>query len=221
MLNNKRKIISIEGNIGSGKTTVINALKDFCENNENYVFVPEPLNIWSTIKDLEGNTILKKFYDDQTKYSFPFQMMAYISRLSLLKQAVIDNPNAIIITERSLNTDKYVFAQMLYDDNKIENVCMQIYTLWFEHFLDDLKISSTIYIKTDPNICLQRIGIRHRDGESGIPISYLEKCDLYHESMLQQLKMDTILHIDGNIDYDEEGLVLKSRLEQIFEFINV
>lgn len=220
MSNENRKIISIEGNIGSGKTTIINALKHFCENNENYVFVSEPLNIWTTIKDLEGNSILKKFYDDQEKYSFPFQMMAYISRLSLLKQAVKENPNATIITERSLNTDKYVFAQMLYDDNKIEEVCMQIYTLWFEQFVDDLKIASTIYVKTDPNICLQRINIRHRDGEESIPLTYLESCDKYHETMLYHLKKETILHINGNIEYDDDGLILKERLEQIFEFIN-
>lgn len=220
MSNENRKIISIEGNIGSGKTTIIDALKHFCENNEKYVFVSEPLNIWTTIIDLEGNSILKKFYDDQEKYSFPFQMMAYISRLSLLKQAVKENPNATIITERSLNTDKYVFAQMLYDDNKIEDVCMQIYTLWFEQFVDDLKIDSTIYVKTDPNICLQRINIRHRDGEESIPLTYLESCDKYHETMLYHLEPETILHINGNIEYDDDGLILKERLEQIFEFIN-
>ena len=35
----------------------------------------------------------------------------------------------IIITERSLYTDKHVFAKMLHDQGKIEDVCYQIYLI--------------------------------------------------------------------------------------------
>ena len=48
-------------------------------------------------------------------------MMAYISRLNKLKQAIEMlklKKNALIITERSLVTDKHVFAQMLYDEKR-------------------------------------------------------------------------------------------------------
>ena len=47
----------------------------------------------------------------QKNNAFPFQMMAYISRLSLLKNAIRENPDSIIICERCLQTDKYVFAK--------------------------------------------------------------------------------------------------------------
>ena len=63
---------------------------------------------------------IEKFYKDQQKYAFSFQMMAYISRLALLRRVIRENPNAIIITERSVFTDKEVFAKMLYDEGKIE-----------------------------------------------------------------------------------------------------
>ena len=82
------QIISIEGNIGSGKSTILKSLKEHFENSRNIIFLQEPVDEWATIKDKEGNTILSKFYGNQKKYSFAFQMMAYISRLNLLMNAI-------------------------------------------------------------------------------------------------------------------------------------
>jgi len=108
-------IISIEGNIGSGKSTLLKYLSQCCEGDKEFVFLQEPVDAWDTIKDEQGVTMLAKFYQDQPRYAFSFQMMAYISRLALLKKTCDENPNAIIVTERSLYTDKHVFAKMLYD----------------------------------------------------------------------------------------------------------
>ncbi len=68
------KIISIEGNIGSGKSTLLENLKKHYVTNENVIFLREPVDDWEKIKDKQGNTMLKKFYDDQEKYSFSFQI---------------------------------------------------------------------------------------------------------------------------------------------------
>ena len=111
------QIISIEGNIGSGKSTLLAHLKENCPN---VVFLKEPVDEWEKIRDENGTTMLEKFYADQTKYSFSFQMMAYISRLKILRDTIRNHPERpiTIITERSLNTDKMVFAKMLYDSGK-------------------------------------------------------------------------------------------------------
>ena len=82
------KIVSIEGNIGSGKSTLIDILK---KSNLNYVFIPEPVSLWNEIKDHDGTTILERYYQDPKSYAFSFQMMAYISRLNLLKTTVEKN----------------------------------------------------------------------------------------------------------------------------------
>ena len=108
-------------NIEVGKSTLV----DYLKNNytdKNIVYLQEPVDEWNNIKDENNITILEKFYANQTKYSFAFQMMAYISRLDLLRNSIKNNPNSIIITERSLFTDKYVFAQMLYDSKKMEKI---------------------------------------------------------------------------------------------------
>ena len=68
------QIVSIEGNIGSGKSTLLSNLKNhFNKNNNHVIFLKEPVDEWSNIKDENGITILEKFYSDQDKYSFHFK----------------------------------------------------------------------------------------------------------------------------------------------------
>ena len=74
-------IISIEGNIGSGKTTLTKLLKD---KTDKYIIVGEPIEEWLRIRDENDKNILDKFYNNQKEYSFQFQIMAYITKLKLL-----------------------------------------------------------------------------------------------------------------------------------------
>ena len=209
------QIFSIEGNIGSGKSTLIRCLKKI---NKDIIFVLEPVDEWATITDLKGENILTKFYRNQSKYSFSFQMMAYISRLSKLKKVVAQNPNAIIITERSILTDKNVFAKMLYDDKHIEEVDYTIYLKWFDEFIEDVTQTGFIYIKSYPHICMQRVEKRNRSGEV-IALSYLERCHQYHENWLAYEK--NILLLDGNVEFKEDTEVLIQWNKKICEFISL
>jgi len=213
------KIISIEGNIGSGKSTILNYLKDLYKDSIEIIFLEEPVSEWSKIKDKNNETILEKFYNNQKKYSFAFQMMAYISRLSILKDTIAKYPNAIIITERCLNTDRYVFAKMLYDDEKLEDVEYQIYINWFDHFSYLQKIQKTIYLKTDPHTCYNRINKRNRDGESNISVDYLKSCHDYHENMINTISINDILIINSNIDTEKDSNINNIWINDIKEFI--
>lgn len=211
--------ISIEGNIGSGKTTLLAYLKEIWAG-KNIIFVREPVDEWEKIKDEKGTTMLEKFYKDQEKYSFSFQMMAFISRLKLLKEAVENNPNAIIITERSLYTDKLVFAKMLYDSNKIEHINYLVYLNWFETFAEKYPLKKIIYIKTDPEICLSRIEKRSRKGENLIPLTYLSDCHLYHNEMIDSLPIEKII-LDGNVDIYNEKEILEDWINKIEILIKI
>jgi len=220
------KFVSIEGNIGSGKSTLLENLRKYYNNNTNVIFLKEPVDEWEKIKDSQGNTMLKKFYAEQEKYSFAFQMMAYISRLKILRDTikVISqdiNQQYIIITERSLYTDKHVFAKMLHDQGKIEDVCYQIYLNWFEEFASDFPINYSVYVKTDPTKCYERIHKRSRDGEDVIPLAYLQDCHNYHEEFLNEntgIKSKKRV-LDGNVDIYENDKIVDKWIEQINEFI--
>ena len=191
------------------------------------IFLREPVSDWEKIKDSEGNTILKKFYAEQEKYSFAFQMMAYISRLKILRDTIKDigqnkdGKSYVIITERSLYTDKHVFAKMLYDQGKIEDVCYQIYLNWFDEFAKDFPINYSIYVKTDPDKCYERVHKRARDGEEVIPLSYLSECHDYHEEFLDEEKgiKTSKLILNGNVDIYENDKILEEWITQINNFL--
>jgi YesN/AraC family two-component response regulator len=100
-----------------------------------------------------------------------------------LKEAVEKNPGSIIITERSLYTDKYVFAKMLFDSGKIEDVNYKIYNKWFDEFISDLPEHKFFFIKSDPTKSKERINKRKRVGEDNISIDYLSSCEKYHLEM--------------------------------------
>ena len=221
------KIVSIEGNIGSGKTTLLENLKKHFHNDKTVIFLKEPVDEWEQIKDKEGNTMLQKFYADQVKYSFAFQMMAYISRLKILRNVIkhIETQNTetqyVIITERSLYTDRHVFAKMLHDQGKIEDVCYQIYLNWFDEFVKDFKINYYIYVKADPNVCYDRIHTRARNGEELIPLAYLNECHIYHEEFLTNVAEinNKKLVLDGNKNIYKFDNILQQWINQINNFI--
>jgi len=193
-------IFSIEGNIGVGKTTFINMIKE-ASHEKHIIYLEEPVNEWLSIKNNENKTILELFYADQDTYAFSFQMMAYISRLALLKKTIKEHPDAIIITERSVYSDRHIFAKMLFDDKKIEDVNYQIYNKWFDHFVEDVPISKIIYLKCDPSIAQSRVLKRNRQGET-IPLEYLEECHNYHENWLLKTDTETLI-IDANKENTE------------------
>ena len=220
--------ISIEGNIGSGKSTLLANLRENYKNNDNVIFLKEPVDEWAKIKDINGTTILEKFYADQEKYSFSFQMMAYVSRIKVLRDTLKEktkkeNNNYIIITERSLYTDKMVFAKMLYDSGKIEDVNYQIYLNWFDTFSGEFPVHKVIYVKAAPEKCYERIAKRSREGEENIPLEYLTACSLYHDNMLDKTNNTCVcneqLILDGNIDIYENKTQVDEWIQEIEQYI--
>ena len=209
------KIYSIEGNIGSGKSTLIRLLK---KANKDIIFVLEPVDEWETIQDAKGENILTKFYHNQKKYAFSFQIMAYISRLAKLKRTMKAYPYATIISERSILTDKNVFAKMLYDDKKIEEIDYIIYLKWFDEFIKDIPQDGFIYLEVAPEICFKRVQKRNRHGES-IDISYLQRCHDYHTKWLRG-SVKNVLYLKGNIDFKYNSQRIDEIYKKILSFTN-
>ena len=211
------KIISIEGNIGSGKSTIVQNLKKYSKSD--YIFVQEPVDEWKTICDEHGESILSHFYKDNKQYSFQFQMMAYISRLNILRNIIKTNPNAIIITERCLFTDRNVFAKMLYESDNMTKIEYDIYNKWFDTFISDVPLDGIFYVKTTPEICEERIKRRNRDGET-IPLNYLNTCHQYHEDWLNSIDIP-ITYYDGNININGDNIIsaikqIDSKIHELF-----
>jgi deoxyadenosine/deoxycytidine kinase len=68
------KIVSVEGNIGVGKTTMLDNIENYIRKTELRIIVMrEPIEKW-TKPDKDGVSILEKFYKDKEKYTFSFQV---------------------------------------------------------------------------------------------------------------------------------------------------
>jgi deoxycitidine kinase/deoxyguanosine kinase len=167
----------------------------------------EPVDTWSQFKDEEG-TILEHYYKDQPQWGFTFQMLAYISRLTLLRKALENPAYTYIVTERSLFTDKNIFCKMLYESGVIHPIQYQIYQAWFDEFMTKHEYKF-IYLRTSPEVAFARVNKRNRKGET-IPLSYLEECHRYHEEWLQHEFV-----LDANVEeVDTEQWV--ARIQHVF-----
>ena len=130
-------IISLEGNIGVGKSTFLEHLEKNLGKNSGWLYLREPVHIWETIQDKNGKTVLANFYEDPKTYAFPFQVMAYTTRLHELKRIVKENPDCKgIICERSLEADKHIFAKMLHQDGLMDDIMYTIYEKYFSEYED-------------------------------------------------------------------------------------
>jgi deoxyadenosine/deoxycytidine kinase len=240
-------LISIEGNIGAGKSTILENLEKFLNKNHptkvgEILFLKEPLDIWEKFRDENGETILEKFYANQHRYAFTFQVMACITRLSLLKNAIKANPTAkIIIIERSLCADKNIFMNMLYNDKIVDKIEFDIYDKWYSEYVGDYRVDGVIYMDSNPEVCSKRINKRNRNGENNIPIEYLQKCRDYHTKWLidtshtdlevisdhvttHRIKHEgyeyPVLKVDSNQDTEyEPGCIGNQWLNNIYSFI--
>jgi len=201
LITNGKLLISIEGNIGAGKTTLLAELeKHITTTNGRIRLLKEPVDEWAAVKDaVTGETLLAKFYKEPMAHAFSFQILAFTTRLAILKQALADPVCEIIICERSLEADENVFAKMLFDDSFISSTDYQIYQLLtMSNKTANTSVNGIVYLNVDPTVCLERIGRRSRLGESGISLDYLVKCKQYHDDWLNGFS--PILVLDGSKD---------------------
>ena len=230
-------IVSYDGNIGSGKSTTCIEYEQYIKMRmtssssdvslplfptitsfeEEVCFLDEPVDLWNKVCDKDGVNILTNLYKDIRANAFKFQMMAYISRLALLRKAVQNPKIKLIITERSVETDRNVFAKMLYDTGDISHDEFQIYTMWFDEFLTDVQLSGIVYIHASPSVCIDRIKQRSRPGEI-IQSDYIQRCHEYHENWIHTKKCP-LLELPANEDVIGTPRLLSERMEKITEFI--
>ena len=221
-------IISIDGNIGSGKSTLIDKLKEknTLNTTKNITFVDEPVKDWLATTDNNGENILDKFYKDKKAWSYIFQNFAFITRAKILLDEIQKESSffcykrKIIITERSVETDKYVFAKMLYDENDITELQYKIYNTWYSTIFPNIKVNNIIYLRTSPNTAFTRMLERNRKAEENVHKSYIQKLHEYHDDWLtNHHNCYNICYLDGDNDYDNNDIIFNEHLIKITNFI--
>jgi deoxyadenosine/deoxycytidine kinase len=211
-------IITIEGSIGAGKSTMLNLCKTLNLKKE-HIIVLEDVDSWTSMKDNTGSSIFDLFYHDKEKYSYVFQTYVLFSRISKLVKTIDEHPDKIVICERSFMTDYEIFAKALYETGMISDIEWKVYTAWHEmaRKLFNRPILGQIYLKTDPDVCYERIAKRNRQSEHLIDMKYLLELHKRHEDWLMNPDKNEIptLVVDGNEDFTK--VFAK---EKISDFIN-
>jgi deoxyadenosine/deoxycytidine kinase len=216
-ITNNKKIIAIEGNIGVGKSTFTNIMKNTYEKS---LVVSEPVDMWLNIKTQSGENILGLFYKDIPRWGYTFQNLAYVTRMIKIQDG-INSDSDIIFLDRSLGTDKNVFEKMLFDDNLLTDIEHQMYNLWctfYENYVNNNNNLKYIYLRCNPETAFMRIQKRGRVEEKDITLEYLKKLHKYHEEWLNKLS-ENILIIECDKDFENDINYQSEILEKIKKFI--
>ena len=188
-------IISIDGNIGSGKSTLIaelGRLIQFMKLTHQISVYPEDVENWNK----EG--WLEQYYSDMSRFGFGWQTRVLMSISKLFKTD--EYPKKITnIVERNAETAHHVFIKDMVKSNfltEIEAITLR----QLSNMLIDWMPDVIIYIDTNPKICLERIGSRSRSGEEGIKIELLQSLHENHQQYIENMRSQGIkVHIiDGS-----------------------
>ncbi|MCB8994292.1 MAG: deoxynucleoside kinase [Bacteroidales bacterium] len=178
--------IVIEGNIGAGKTSLVNKLG-------------EDLNAKVILERFAENPFLPKFYEDPERFSFPVELSFLADRYHQLKEELSNRD----IFSRLVLADYYfskslIFARITLKDDEF-NLYRQLYDIIHQHLpLPDLYV----YLHVPVSRLQENIKMRGRDYEQNIDSDYL--LDLqngYFEYLKSKTEMRTLLIDAGNINY--------------------
>ena len=78
-------LITIEGDIGAGKSTLIVKLKTA---HPYWHFIDEPVGTWLVLQTEGGANLLELFYKDKSRYSYTFQNCALLIRALNIKKTI-------------------------------------------------------------------------------------------------------------------------------------
>ncbi|XP_018006656.1 deoxynucleoside kinase isoform X2 [Hyalella azteca] len=169
--------VSIEGNIGSGKSTF---LKHFAAL-PNVATYQEPLGKWT---DVGGYNLLGKLYEDPKRWSFLFQSYVQLTRLHIHLQN--DANSSVKLIERSLHNNRYCFVESGHDSGDLHSSEYDVLCEYFDFLKEnlDLGIDLIVYLQSTPEVVHQRMQKRGRSEEAGVPLAYLQKLHHYYERWL-------------------------------------
>jgi deoxyadenosine/deoxycytidine kinase len=205
-------LISFDGNIGAGKSTLIEHMRTHIPE---ITVVQEPVADWVTLKNEKGENLLELFYRDTARWCYTFQNCAILTRLIdtqriLSEWKPVEGKWPVVVTERSVLTDRYVFAEMLHREGKMDDLEWALYMKWFTHYGANLPVKGLIHLTTSAETSKERIAVRGRSGEERIPLEYLHQLEDQHKQWMSTSHLP-VLEVSSEPGVNVEETVGKIR----------
>lgn len=171
--------ISVEGNIGSGKSTVMRALVWKLGVKTHL----EPVEKWTKL--------LERFYDNPKEASMDLQV-----RVMLDFASIVDSDDEVHIVERSPSASLHVFGSISRDKEWISD--SQWETLDFMKKTVGWDADAVIFVDTPPELCAERITKRSGDNHPTEPkdLIYIQEVASKYAEMIEKTECEVVV-IDG------------------------
>ncbi|KAI5625316.1 deoxyguanosine kinase, mitochondrial, partial [Silurus asotus] len=226
------KRVSIEGNIAVGKSTFARLLSNA---GQTWEVTPEPVSKWqnveeatSQLKQQSASNLLQMMYEDPKRWSYTFQTFSFMSRMRMQLQPPSARDSSVQVYERSIYSDRYIFAQNMFELGSINSTEWAVYqdfhSFLVEQFGPKVQLEGIIYLRAPPQTCMERLGLRGREEEQGIQLDYLETLHKQHDNWLiskctpvhfDHLKNIPVLVLDGSLEFENDSEIQTKFLTEV------
>jgi len=197
----KHHFITIEGNIGAGKTTLSNILA-------------QKLNAKLILEEFADNPFLPKFYEKPDQYAFPLELFFMAERYKQLK----DFLNTQDLFQQVTISD-YLFTKcLLFAKVNLPSEEFRLYQKLFDIIHQQISIPDIlIYLHAPVKKLQENIKKRNRSYEQDIKDDYLFNLQETYTSYIKQHNIKTIFIDASNADFignDKHVQVVLDALEK-------
>lgn len=169
-------VVAIDGNIASGKTTVLKEIERL-----GYKVYFEPF---------ENNPWLPLYYREPKKYALNTQLWFLSERFRQYKNADFST-DEIVFIERSMYTDRHVFVKMIAEQGNLDEIELKTYIHHFDIYKNP-KPDLAVTFMIEPEECLKRLHKRNRGMEAGVSVDYLRDLGKVYREAYHKLGYESV-----------------------------
>jgi len=179
----ERKFIAIAGNIGAGKSSLLE-------------FLTRSYDVSPFYEPNEQNPYLPDFYRDMKRWAFQSQLFFLSNKFRIHQDA--DRTPGVVIQDRTIFEDAEIFATALHQMGKIDNRDWQTYQAFYQNILQAIQPPDLmIYLHCPMRTLRKRIRLRGRRMEQDIPLSYLKRLERLYDCWIAEYKLSEVLILDS------------------------
>ncbi len=183
-----RKAIAIAGNIGAGKSTLVE-------------FLHRTYGISPYYEPSEENPYLPNFYEDMKRWAFHSQLYFLSNKFRIHQE--FDRMPGLVVLDRTIFEDAEIFATALYDMRCMDDRDWATYRAFYKSILEAINPPDLlIYLRCSMRALRKRIKLRGREMEADIPLSYLKRLERLYEEWIESYDMSDVLILETDkLDY--------------------